>query len=229
VLTATAFGRTVGLQVDDIDAIRPVLPYWWGADRPPSHEPERVWPIADVTHAEAVISELELWVAEHAAGLVFVHAGVVAVDGKALLLPGRSLTGKSTLTRALLQAGAAYGSDEYAVLRPDGRVQAYPRPLALRDDPRRRVSAAELGAQSFEGALPVAAVAVLQFVPDATWDVEPISPATAVLRLLDNTVCAASRPDDALAAVTALAADVVAVEGVRGAASDAATALLELL
>jgi len=229
VLTATAFGRTVGLRADDVDAIRPLLPYWWNATSDVGDEPERVFTIDAPAYAEAVISELELWVAEHAVGLVFVHAGVVAVDGKALLLPGRTLTGKSTLTRALLHAGADYGSDEYAVLTVDGRVQAYPRPLALRDDPRRRVSATDLGAGTFEGALPVAAVAALHFDPDTGWDVAPISPATAVLRLLDNTVCATSRPEDAFAALVAIGADVTAIDGTRGEAAEAAVALLELL
>ena len=65
---------------------------------------------------------------------MFVHAGVVAVDGRALLLPGGSFTGKTTLVAALLRAGAQYGSDEYAVLDEAGLVlPAYPRPLSIRN------------------------------------------------------------------------------------------------
>src|SRR5581483_1001800 len=43
---------------------------------------------------------------------VFVHAGVVAWRGRALVIPGPSNSGKSTLVAALVAAGAAYYSDE---------------------------------------------------------------------------------------------------------------------
>ena len=41
------------------------------------------------------------YLAEHAPDLVFIHAGVVVWEGRALLLPGRSMAGKSTLVRLL--------------------------------------------------------------------------------------------------------------------------------
>src|ERR1700749_1585645 len=34
---------------------------------------------------------------------IFVHAGVVALDGRAVLLPGFTFTGKTTLTHALVE------------------------------------------------------------------------------------------------------------------------------
>jgi len=61
-------------------------------------------------------SELQLSVARRAQPEVFVHAGVVAVGGRAIVVPGRSGTGKTTLVRALVDAGATYFSDEYAVI-----------------------------------------------------------------------------------------------------------------
>ena len=44
--------------------------------------------------------------AEHAVDRIFLHCGVIAIDGRALLLPGRSFAGKTTLTAALVRAGA---------------------------------------------------------------------------------------------------------------------------
>ena len=70
-------------------------------------------------------------VAEH---FVFVHAGVVAWQGKAILLPGKSFSGKSTLTMALVDAGATYYSDEYAVLNAQGLVHPFSRMPRLRPD-----------------------------------------------------------------------------------------------
>ncbi|MDT4937951.1 MAG: hypothetical protein QOG80_1622 [Pseudonocardiales bacterium] len=230
-LTATAYGRTVGLRVPDADleAVFPRLPHWWDETAPAVAAPEQTWSLQPGLAPEAVIGELELWVAEHADGLVFVHAGVVAVDGRALLLPGRSFTGKSTLTRELLRCGADYGSDEYAVLSPDGTVQAYPRPLALRGETQRRVAATDLGAATFTGALPVAAVAALRYVPGGPLDIAPMTPATAVLRLFDNTVCASSRPELSFETLVALGRGIVAVEGVRDEAADVVPALMTLL
>jgi hypothetical protein len=208
----------------DREAVLPYLPHWWVNE---DVEPQRVWTVPFAEAAESVVRELELWVAEHAVDLVFVHAGVVAVDGRALLLPGRSLSGKTTLTAALLRAGASYGSDEYAVLSADGLVQPYPRPLAIRGPQRRdRVPAAELGAATFTGPLPIAGVAVLRYQEAASWQVAPISPGVTVLRLLDNTVCAQSRPREALDALVAATATSWAIEGARGDAEVAVPRLL---
>lgn len=63
---------------------------------------------------------------------VLVHAGVAARGDLAVILPGESGAGKTTLVAALARAGWTYLSDEVAAL--DGRRQMlhpYPRPLAL--------------------------------------------------------------------------------------------------
>src|SRR5262245_38089017 len=44
--------------------------------------------------------------------VAYVHAGVVKWRGAAILLPGRSFAGKSTLVKTLCEAGATYVSDE---------------------------------------------------------------------------------------------------------------------
>ena len=48
-------------------------------------------------------SHLHLYVGEYASNRVFVHAGVVGWHGQAILLPGASRSGKSTLVAALLR------------------------------------------------------------------------------------------------------------------------------
>jgi hypothetical protein len=229
-LTAEAFGRRVGLRVpsDVVSDARQWLPYWW---RDADVEPEREWDVPSAAAAEYAIGELELWVGEYAADLIFVHAGVVSLNGRALLLPGRSFSGKTTLTVALLRAGATYGSDEYAVLDADGRVRPYPRPLAIRGDGflRSRVPAADLGAATFTDPIPVAAVAELRYVAGSAYEVEPLSPGRAVLRLFDNTLCAQSRAEAALDALVATTSGARAIAGVRGDVEQAVAPLLELL
>lgn len=63
---------------------------------------------------------------------VLVHAAVASLDGRAVILPGRSGAGKTTLAAALALAGWTYLSDEVAVIGAGGaEVRPYPRPLAL--------------------------------------------------------------------------------------------------
>jgi hypothetical protein len=191
---------------------------------------DRTWTARDVGDlVSRVLPDLELWVAEWARDWVFVHAGCVAVDGKAILLPGRSHAGKTTLTAALLRAGAEYLSDEYAVLDADGLVHPYPRRLRVRQNGKwTRLAADELGARTVEGPRRLDLVARLRYDPSgAGWTA--LSRARGVLEVLDNTVCAQSRPQEAMDAVTAALAGVTVVAGTRGEADEAARDLIALL
>ncbi|HBY94397.1 MAG TPA: hypothetical protein DEP84_10620, partial [Chloroflexi bacterium] len=78
-------------------------------------------------------SDVQLSVAESAPDRLFVHAGVIGWGGRAIVTPGRSLSGKTTLVAEFVRAGATYYSDEYAVLDRRGYVHPYPRPLAIRE------------------------------------------------------------------------------------------------
>src|SRR6266480_317696 len=99
---------------------------------------------------DAFESHVQLTVAEHAPRRVFVHAGVVGWNGRAIVIPGLSHSGKTTLVHQLVRAGATYYSDEYAVLDERGRVHPYARPLGMRSaessNPK-RVLPEEIGAE----------------------------------------------------------------------------------
>ena len=75
---------------------------------------------------------LRLRVAENASDRVFVHAGVVGWNGRAVLIPATSFKGKPTLVAELIRSGAADYSDEYALLDSSGFVHPFPRNLSLR-------------------------------------------------------------------------------------------------
>lgn len=180
---------------------------------------------------DAFQGQTHLHVAEHAASAVFVHAGVVAWDGKAMLLPGRSMAGKSTLVLALLRAGATYLSDNYAVLDHRGRVRPFARPLALRDgpdEPRRRCDAEELGAQVATGALPVRWIVATRYLAGSRWNIKRTSRGRAALALLANAVSARRHPAEVLAALRQAVADAATFEGERGEADEAADQLRRL-
>ncbi len=62
--------------------------------------------------------------------IIGTHAGVVVIDGRAVLLAGPSGRGKSTLTLALVRDGAGWLTDELALIAADGRtVMPYPRAM----------------------------------------------------------------------------------------------------
>src|SRR5262249_29262954 len=142
-------------------------------------------------------SELQLAVARLARPEVFVHAGVVAVDGRAILVPGRSGTGKTTLVRALVEAGATYYSDEYAVLDAQGEVHPY----ARRPSVRMRTGSKErhpIPRSRGRGAVPVGLVVETRYRAEARWRPVSLSPGEIVLALLANTVPARDRPAEVL-------------------------------
>ena len=88
---------------------------------------------ADLAHAFAVLeSEIRQSVAAGAERRTFVHAGVVGWRGRAIVVPGRSRSGKTTLVAELVKAGALYLSDEFAVLDGRGRVHPFAKPLSIR-------------------------------------------------------------------------------------------------
>ena len=121
---------------------------------------------------EALETDLQMYVAEMARRLLFVHAGVVGWGGRALVFPGRSFSGKSTLVAALVQAGATYYSDEYAVFDARGRVHPYARPLSIRgqggERPKKYTPEA-LGGGSGVKPLPVSLVVFTKYRSGARW------------------------------------------------------------
>ena len=181
---------------------------------------------------ETFESDLRLFVAELAKHRVFVHAGVVGWKGQAIVIPGRSYSGKSTLVAELVRAGATYYSDEYAVLDARGRVHPFSKPLELREEGKFRqtkITAAELGGHSGTKPLPVGLVLMTQFKNGARWRPRKLTAGKGVLEMLFNTVSARRSPAKALATLQRVAAQADVLKGVRGDARTVAPALLERL
>jgi hypothetical protein len=176
----------------------------------------------------ALENELQRYVATNARDRVFVHAGAVAWRGRAIVLPGRSFAGKSTLVNALLAAGATYYSDDYAVLDRKGRVHPFARRLSLRRpgaDPL-RMTAAELGADTGSGPAPVGLIVFTEYRPGTTWQAKSLSPARTLFELASNTYPEAAQSRFGGDVLERLAVSVPAVSGRRG---DAAAAAADIL
>ncbi len=174
-------------------------------------------------------SDLQLFVAEAARRRVFVHAGVVGWRGRAVVVPGRSFTGKTTLVAELLKAGATYYSDEFAVLDAEGRVHPYAKPLAVRGagHRQRKVEAEEFGVRGATKPLPVGLVVVSEFREGARFRPRTLTRGQGALALLSNTVPARSRPAEVLETLGRVVVGATVLGGARGEAAEAARSILE--
>jgi hypothetical protein len=168
-------------------------------------------------------SEIQLHVAEHARGRIFVHAGVVGWRGRAVVIPGRSMSGKSTLVDALVRAGGTYYSDEYAVLDGRGHVHAHPTPLLLRDGATARAN--QRRDTSVTRPLPVGLVVITRYRAGARWRPRPLSRGRGGIELLAHTVAARRRPAGALRALARALSRASVLKGVRGEASELVASL----
>ena len=180
---------------------------------------------------EQLASELDAVVALEASPSLFVHAGVVGWHGGAIVIPGRSMTGKTSLVLALVTAGATYYSDEYAVFDRQGQIHPFPRPMHLRvgqNGEWQKITAESLGSRVATSALPVALIVATQYDPQARWSPRLLEPGQAVLQLFDNTVDALRRPEDAIDIFARVAAGCVAITSARPSSEQVAPFLLAL-
>jgi hypothetical protein len=197
---------------------------------------ERRLRTSDLGQALGVLeSEIRLCVAARTAERVFVHAGVVGLGGRAILIPGRSRSGKTTLVAELVRLGALYYSDEFAVLDEAGRVHPFAKALSVREgncsvhEVVHRRRAEELGGRSGQAPLPVALVVLTAHRPGAEWRARRLTAGEGVLEMLAHTVPARLRPGESLRALEAVAAGAAVYRGERGEAREAAQALLGML
>lgn len=175
---------------------------------------------------------VRLSAAELARNRVFIHAGAVGWNGKAIVLPGKSFVGKTNLVMELVKAGATYYSDEFAVLDSMGRVHPYLKPLSLRENGsgrQRNVPVEEIGGRPGRKPLPVGLVVMSAYKPGARWRPLTLSPGNGALALLSNTVSARRTPERVLATLERMVSMAPVIEGKRGEATVAAQAILESL
>jgi hypothetical protein len=161
---------------------------------------------------------------------LFVHAGVVAWKDWAILLPGRTLAGKTHLVAELVRAGAAYFSDEYAVLDEDGWVHPFAKPLSMRPSltaAQKETPVEEIGGAPSREPLPVGLVVMSQFREGARWRPKRLTAGQGVLEMLDNTVSARQSPDRAIDILGRVASGATVLKGKRGDAAAMTRSILD--
>jgi hypothetical protein len=261
-MSFTSYGVTVGIRTNRkgvLDQILHVLPPGWKSTR--SRNVKRLYSFVtgakerlgkysriNVVYADreriagtpklyqataAFESDLQLFVADNAPHRVFVHAGVVALRGKAIVIPGRSFSGKTSLVAALVKAGATYYSDEYAVLDEHGRVHHYARPLSIRqkglNGKPRKYKVEALGGKAGNKPLQVGMVVVSKYKPGAQWRPRGLSAGEGALELMANTVSARRQPKAMLEAIHKVVSLAPVLKSERGDASQVVEYLFEKL
>lgn len=252
------FGVRIGVRLNDAQLLpavcAPMLPDWHSESAP---EVDHLYSIVfddpsiqDANHGlylgnsiveafsdidetlDALWQSIHLRIGTYARDRIFVHAGVVGWNGRAIVMPGRTHAGKSTLVNAMVETGATYYSDEFAVIDPEGRVAPYPRALTLRGETRQsaqHLSARSLGWREALPVLPVGAVVVTSFRPGTEWDATQQGPGLTVLDLFANTVSARTNTLLACTTLARAAEGAMCFKGPRGEARIAADAILALL
>jgi len=258
-LAFTAYGVSVGVRVSDssvLERVRALLPPGWKPARKPTvrrlyslivggptarpgvrrvnllySDVARLLRTHDLEEALAQLElDLELYIADRASRRTFVHAGVVGWNGQAIVIPGDSFSGKSSLVKALVKAGATYYSDEFAVLDERGRVHPYPIPLTIRPardgGPPMKYRAEELGGVAGVCPLPVGLVLITCYVSGTRFRPRPLSVGRAVLELLAHTLPARRRPGRVLDALSRVVSQALVLRGTRGEAEETARRIL---
>jgi hypothetical protein len=167
-----------------------------------------------ITALKILQKEIHLCVAEHAKKHVFIHAGVVTYNDRCIIFPGYSRAGKSTLVWNLIQAGAVYYSDEYAVFDKNGRVHPFALPIALRNsNPERdRILPEKIGSEP----LTPAVLAFARYRAGATWRPKELTPPATVLQLIRHSISIRSNPSLVLPVLKTVSLQARAFSGLRG-------------
>lgn len=249
---ALAYGRTIAIEFDNEEIALPYLPFEWTNDAPavPIDRGYRVTttaagtvmrsidgaaPIEYMSVASAnddIEGDLHHWLATYTRGYLFVHAGCVSWRNRAIVLPGRSHAGKTTLTKALVEAGATYYSDDYAVVDAEGMIWPFPRRPHIRPiDPAPFHRLDPVASNWPIGRIPIRAaiVAELRFDRQNIWNVEQLTDGLGALSLLDNTVAARERPEDALHMMANVIDGAIAIKGIRDDPESSARRLLAIV
>ena len=176
---------------------------------------------------DAVESLARIRVAEFSPRHVFIHAGAVGIGGKALIIPGPSRSGKSTLVKALVECGAVYLSDEYAVLDSEALVHAFPKPVSIRirdDGSQEDVRIPGTGID--KPPMGCGMVLVTEYLSGADWAPSQLSPGVGILRIMENTVPLRRNTQFSLKVLNKLALRAIIAQSYRPDASKLAISII---
>ncbi len=183
---------------------------------------------------DAVETQIRVTIAEYARSKVFLHAGVIGWKGRAIVIPAKSYSGKTTLVAELVKKGALYYSDEYAVLDAEGNVQPFPKWLSLRgvtdEYAQLDCSVESLGGVAGVETIPVGMVLIARYDSEKKspkkWQPKRLSGGQGIMEILPHTLPIRNKPKFVLEVLNKLIDRAIIVKTVRGEAKEFAETLL---
>jgi hypothetical protein len=186
---------------------------------------------SEANHYKFFDSILRVTIGEYAVDRVFMHAGVVGWDGKAIILPADSFQGKSTLVTELVKNGANYYSDEFAILDAEGLVHPFPRRIGRRTEEfvPYEVTIEELGGTFGKVPIPVGLVLLTGYEPEGVWEPEILTPGSGVLKMIPYALSIRYRTDFSMQVLHNIASRAIIASSRRGSAERFAKTLLDFV
>jgi hypothetical protein len=202
----------------------------WNGEYHLTHGERRYGPYRTLHNALRGLSNAIHFLIGRRSPLTFLHAGAVEIDGSAVVFPGRSRWGKSTLVSSLVEQGCGYLSDEYAIVSPEGAVFPLSKPIRLRVEARgsNALEVNHAGA-SAPGGFPCAAVILTRFQDGAAWVPRLLTSGEAALEILPSALQSREEPAQVLCAISALVGSAVCYQSVRSRGEPTATTIRSLM
>jgi hypothetical protein len=176
---------------------------------------------------------VRLRVAENAVDRVFVHAGVIGWKGRALMVPAVSHKGKTTLVAELIQNGAEYYSDEYAVIDRSGRVHPFPRDLMMRGFEKEGtdtlVPPGQFGGRIGTKPIRVGVVLFTEYREGSKWDPTQLTVGQGIMETIPHTIPVHVDPKFSLEVLNKAYKGAIIAKSFRGDARSASREILGFL
>jgi hypothetical protein len=169
---------------------------------------------------EYLCSQIRITVAEFAESKVFLHAGAVGWKDSAIIIPGKSYSGKTTLVSELIRHGAEYYSDEYAVLDEEGFLHPYPKMLSMRgilnDYDQIDTPPDVFGAKIGKNKIPVGLILITEFERKAEWKPEILNTGEGMMEILQHTIPIRFKPEFVLKVLKKTSSRAIIAKSKRG-------------
>lgn len=148
---------------------------------------------------ELLDSHIRMTIAEFAKDFVFLHAGAVRYKDKAIIIPARSFSGKTTLVAELAGRGLDYYSDEYAVIDEKGLLHPFPKQLSMRgiidDHQQVEIDVEEYGGKKGVEPINIGLILVSKFIKRAKFQPKLLSAGEGIIESIANSVSIRQNPE----------------------------------
>lgn len=177
-------------------------------------------------------SIIRIYVAERSPDYVFIHAGVVSFRDQLIVLPGASFSGKTTMVATLLEHGAEYYSDEYAVVDPTGLVHPYARKLSVRVKDQtlpNETSPEVFGSTSAKKPKPISLILLTNYQEGSIFEPSRISEGSGILESIPFVIPMRYNPDFSLKVLNTAFSRAIILKGSRDDATSATRSLIAFI